>query len=155
VIEKPHDPRGAGSSVQVGDAEHPVSERAPQPGRSAIATSRVNVLVQGSRPFISRTLATLRRDLPRREFIWPDRPMADTARPTVLVGEVGQLSAHALDALAHLIADNPQLQVIVTSSVVVYELVERGQFPADLYYRLNVVMLTDDEWPASRIPRSS
>ena len=81
--------------------------------------------------------------------------MADTARPTVLVGEVGQLSAHALDALAHLIADNPQLQVIVTSSVVVYELVERGQFPADLYYRLNVVMLTDDEWPASRIPRSS
>jgi len=63
----------------------------------------------------------------------------------ILVQEIGKLSPHALDALTHLIADtHPRVQMIVTSSVVLYELVERGQFPADLCYRLNIVTLTDD-----------
>jgi transcriptional regulator of aromatic amino acid metabolism len=39
--------------------------------------------------------------------------------------------------------------VIRTSSVVLYELVERGQFPVDLYYRLNIVVLTDDRYALS------
>jgi DNA-binding NtrC family response regulator len=34
--------------------------------------------------------------------------------------------------------------VLATSSVPLYELVADGRFPADLYYRLNVVTLTDD-----------
>jgi hypothetical protein len=55
------------------------------------------------------------------------------------------LSADARDVLADFIArTHPRIQVVVTSSVVLYDLVAGGQFPPDLYYRLNVVMLVDD-----------
>jgi hypothetical protein len=121
-------------------------ERRSCPERRAIATHRVNVLVQGTSAFVSDTLAVLRRDLDHPEFVWPDLPIGrNTPSATVLVREIGELSADALDALARLIADtHPRVQVVVTSSVVLYELVARGEFPADLYYRLNIVTLADD-----------
>ena len=131
--------------MQIVDPEHSKSKGRLDPERWAITTNRANVLIQGSSPFITRTLAAVRMDLSHREFIWPDRPIAvDTPLATVLVQEIAELSPRALDALANLIADTTGVQVIVTSSVVLYELVECGQFPADLYYRLNIVMLTED-----------
>lgn len=131
-------------TVEAVDRGHPTSNGPLEPERWAIATHRVNVFIQGTSPFLTDTLAVLRRDLHHREFIWPNRPIATNTRAaTLLVQEIGQLSLHALDDLARLIADNPRVQVIVTSSVVLYELVERGQFPADLYYRLNIVMLSE------------
>ena len=145
VVEVRHDPRGSERSGQVVDRGHATSTGPLEPERWAIATHRVNVFIQGTSPFLTDTLAVLRRNLHHREFIWPDRPIAEHTRAaTLLIQEIGELSPHALDSLARLIADNPRVQVIVTSSVVLYELVERGQFPADLYYRLNIVMLTDD-----------
>jgi hypothetical protein len=106
----------------------------------------VNVLIQGTSAFVGDTLAVLRRDLDHPEFVWPDLPIGrNTPSATLLVQEIGELSADAFDVLAHLIADtHPRVQVVVTSSVVLYELVARGEFPADLYYRLNIVTLTDD-----------
>jgi transcriptional regulator with PAS, ATPase and Fis domain len=62
----------------------------------------------------------------------------------VVIHEVARLSAEALAALADLLRTQPRVQVLVTSSICLYELVADGRFPADLYYRLNVVMLTDD-----------
>jgi hypothetical protein len=139
-----HDPRGSERSVQVVDRGHPASNGSLEPERSAIATRRVNVFIQGTSPFLTETLAVLRRDLHHPQFIWPNRPVVGNPRAaTVLVQEIGELSPQALESLAHLIAHNPRVQVIVTSSVDLYELVERGHFPADLYFRLNIVMLTD------------
>jgi hypothetical protein len=140
--------------VQIVDPGPSTAKGTIEPERWAIATHRVNVLIQGTSPFITATLAVLRTDLHEREFTWPDRPLAgNTASAAVLVREIGELSPHALDALGHLIADtHPRVQVIATSSVDVYELVERGQFPLDLYFRLNIVMLTDGGAPSGVAP---
>jgi hypothetical protein len=141
VAGRHHDPGG----VQVVDLDHS-TWGSLEAERSAIAAHRVNVLIQGTSPFITATLAVLRKDLHHGEFTWPDRPTAgNTSSATVLVQEIEELSPNALDALAQLIAETTsRVQVIATSSVVLYELVERGQFPADLYYRLNIVVLTDE-----------
>jgi hypothetical protein len=55
------------------------------------------------------------------------------------------LPADAVDALARLIDQgDPTIQVVATSSTSVYERVQRGEFPEDLYYRLNVITLKED-----------
>ena len=150
-----HDPRGSERSVQVVDRGHLTSNGSLEPERWAIATRRVNVFIQGTSPFLTDTLAVLRRDLHHPQFIWPNRPVVGNPRAaTVLVQEIGELSPHALDSLSHLIAHNPRVQVIVTSSVDLYERVERGQFPADLYFRLNIVMFTDGAALAGQAPSS-
>jgi hypothetical protein len=117
----------------------------------AVTAHRANVLIQGSSVFIADMLAAVRRDLHHTEFVWPDVPAeVDMRAATVLVAEVGALSVDARDALAEFIARTQSpIQVVVTSSVVLYELVAAGQFPADLYYRLNVVMLVDDRRQAA------
>jgi transcriptional regulator of acetoin/glycerol metabolism len=104
------------------------------------------VLIQGTGAFVSDMLAAVRRDLRQPQFVWPDVPTAfDTRSATVVVPEVAVLAVDARDTLADSIAQwGSRIQVVVTSSVDLYELVVRGQFPADLYYRLNVVMLTND-----------
>lgn len=140
------------SRLDVGARARPV-----EPNRSAMAAAfgpeywavtahRANVLIQGSRVFIVDMLAAVRRDLDQPEFFWPDVPAEfDTRAATVLVPEVGALAADARDALADLIArSQSRIQVVSTSSVVLCELLACGQFPADLYYRLNVIMLTDE-----------
>ena len=115
------------------------------PEHSAVTARRTNVLIQGSSVFVADMLAAVRRDLHQPEFVWPDVPAPIDMRPTtVLVPEVGALSADARDTLADVIArSHSHMQVIATSSIVLYELVARGEFPADLYYRLNVLMLVD------------
>lgn len=115
----------------------------------AVTARRTNVLIQGSSVFVADMLAAVRRDLHQPEFVWPDLPATtDTRAATVLVPEVGALSADARDALADVIArSHSRIQVIATSSIVLYELVVRGEFRADLYYRLNVLMLIDG-WSA-------
>jgi hypothetical protein len=148
-----HDRRETERSRQAGNRDHPTPAGLLEPERWAIATHCVNVFIQGTTRFLTDTLAVLRRDLHHPQFIWPNRPIAGNPRAaTVLVQEVGELSPHALDSLSHLIAHNPRVQVIVTSSVDLYELVERGQFPADLYFRLNIVMLTDEGALAGQAP---
>ena len=90
-----HDSRG---SVQIVDPGPSTAKGTIEPERWAIATHRVNVLIQGTSPFITATLAVLQTDLHEREFTWPDRPLAgNTASAAVLVREIGELSPHALD----------------------------------------------------------
>jgi hypothetical protein len=120
-------------------------EAAFAPEYWAVVAHRANVLIEGPEIFVADMLAAVRRDLHHPEFVWPDRPAAIDSRPaTLLVREAGALPADERDALAETIwRSHSRVQVVATSSTVLYELVVRGEFPADLYYRLNVVMLTD------------
>jgi hypothetical protein len=145
-----------GAPARLGEPNHSTTDGAFGPEYWAVTARRTNVLIQGSSVFVADMLAAVRRDLHHPEFVWPDVPAAiDTRAATVLVPEVGALSADARDALDGLIARSySRIQVVATSSVALYELVARGQFHADLYYRLNVVMLTDG-WPALAVAETN
>jgi hypothetical protein len=116
------------------------------PERHAIRTRHMNVLIQGTTSFIADLFRAVRSDLDRPECMWPEIPTdGNLWSATVLVPEVGTLTAHALDSLADLTARSPaRVQVIATSSVALYGRVRRGRFPAELYYRLNTIVLTDE-----------
>jgi sigma-54-interacting transcriptional regulator len=114
--------------------------------RRAIRTHRVNVLIQGTRWFVDVTLAALRQDIDLPEIVWPNMPANGDMKPaTVIVENVGTLPPSALHSLADLIArSHTRVQVIATSSIALHKFVERGDFPAELYYRLNVISLTGE-----------
>jgi hypothetical protein len=115
-----------------------------EPDHRAVVQYRLNVLIQGTSTFIAETLAVIAADLPTFRS-WPDAPASpETSGSTVVVHEVGVMSSEALAALTDLLGTQPQVQVLATSTIPLYELVTDGRFPADLYYRLNVVTLTDD-----------
>jgi sigma-54-interacting transcriptional regulator len=118
----------------------------PEPERIALEQRRPNVLVLGSHSYIVNTLCALRAYFHRLECSWDRIPALDRAMAaTVVVQEIAALPADALDALARLIDQTePRIQVVATSSTSVYERVQRGEFPEDLYYRLNVITLKED-----------
>jgi hypothetical protein len=105
---------------------------------------RLNVLIQGTSAFIAETLAVMGADLP--PFLsWPDVPASpETAGSAVVIHEVAALSSEALAGLADLLRAQPRVQVWATSSIPLFELVADRRFPVDLYYRLNVVTLTEE-----------
>jgi hypothetical protein len=115
-----------------------------EPERRAVKRYRLNVLIQGTCTFIAETLAVIGTDFPGLRS-WPDVPVSpETPGSTVVIHEVALLSGEELAAVADLLCTQPRVHVLATSSICLYELVADGRFPADLYYRLNVVMLTDD-----------
>jgi hypothetical protein len=75
-----------------------------EPELHAIRTHHVNVLIQGTTSFIADLFRAVRSDLDRPECMWPDIPTdGNMWSATVLVPEVGTLTARALDSLADLI----------------------------------------------------
>ena len=68
--------------------------------------------------------------------------LVQSAAPTVLVEEVGELPPDAQGALLRLLAEPAQPRVIGTTSANLGEMVARQRFRADLLYRLDVVRLS-------------
>jgi transcriptional regulator of acetoin/glycerol metabolism len=131
------------TAIRSGSQQHHVHESEHR----AVVRYRVNVLIQGTSTFIAEMLAVMGADLPAFRS-WPDAlASSETSGSTVVVHEVGMLSVEALVALSDLTRTESRVQVLATSSISLYELVADGQFPIDLYYRLNVVTLTDDITP--------
>jgi hypothetical protein len=119
--------------------------------RGELSGRRFNTLIVGARPDIERALADLGSDFHEREYRWPDRPEPTADAPsTLVVREVGALAAPELDALNELIARaGRHVHVVSTSSGPLWQAVEVGRFPADLYYRLNCVLIDASRRPGA------
>lgn len=92
---------------------------------------------------IELVLTGLRSGFYARECVWPNLPeLRPGLKATLVVREVGALANAELDVLNDLIETaRHDLHVMSTSSSRLWEAVEAGKFPADLYYRLNWILV--------------
>jgi hypothetical protein len=111
--------------------------------REPLSGRRFNVLIVGASTDIEAALAEMRSSVSAIEFVWPDMPPPTPgAKATLLVRDVGELQSPDLDVLNRLIESaGHDLQVVSTSSRPLWHAVEAGEFPAGLYYRLNVIVV--------------
>jgi hypothetical protein len=116
----------------------------PQEWR-AIISIRPNLLIEGPDEGAEKIIDAITTALsgPVREW---DRPASDQdTGATLVVRRVDLLSAadhhRLLDAMNAEIATRRIRQVITTSTQPLFRLVESGQFPDNLYYRLNTIRL--------------
>lgn len=109
-----------------------------------LITLRPNILIEGEESDVATTLVALTGDFRAGTCEWSSfEPRAAAPVATIVVRDVTRLSAVDLLRLTTLLnTTTPRVQVIVTSSTPVFRAVQQGRFPADLYYRLNTVMLT-------------
>ena len=130
-----------------------VADRAngiPDPEWVILRTLRPNVLITGTHDALEGIVATLRPYLRQPVYSWsPDTvlPVAhDTA--TLLMRDVATLplaQQHAL--LSWLDQAAGRVQVVSTTTLELFPLVEQGMFLKTLYYRLNTMRL-DTQAPA-------
>ena len=122
----------------------------------AIITARQNVLLHGAASPVDAVLSALRPHLRQPIFKW--RPDTDPSLPRLAEGTLvlehattcPQMQQQALwewlnDADRH-------VQVIVVTDQSLYDLVERGAFLTNLYYRLNTLYL-DVRFLESAVPK--
>lgn len=121
-----------------------VPNKLPPPEWRILLRHHPNVLLEGRESDIDATLVALGKDFYPQVIEWgggaPARP-ADAV--TLIVREIARCTATQHAELSRwLDAGRAPVQVISTSSVPVFPLVERGIFPSDLYFRLNTIRLT-------------
>jgi hypothetical protein len=112
--------------------------------RRTLVTLRPNIMIEGQESDVERTLVALTGDFRPGTCEWSSIVNRDAETPvaTIIVRDVTRLPLGDLHRLNEwLDATNPRVQLIVTSSTPVFHAVQQGRFPADLYYRLNTVML--------------
>ena len=118
-----------------------------EPEWTSVCTHQFNLLVEGTSPATERLVTLLaphlRGPVVRRAAQQPfDLP---TACGSLLLTDVSKLSDRGQAALlAWLDGRAQRTQVISTTARRLFPLVARGRFAADLYYRLNTVVLTLD-----------
>lgn len=115
--------------------------RAPREWRTILAL-RPNVLIEGQESDVEKTLVALTGDFRADTCEWSAFDDATMPVARIIVREVTQLTILERQRLARwLNTAHPRVQLIATSSTPVFHAVEEGRFPADLYYRLNTVVL--------------
>jgi transcriptional regulator with GAF, ATPase, and Fis domain len=112
---------------------------------------RPNIMIEGQESDVEKTLVALTGDFRAGTCEWSAfEQYAAAPIATIVVREVTRLSALDLLRLTTFLNTmHPRVQLIVTSSTPVFRAVQQGRFPADLYYRLNTVMLTDAQRSAA------
>ena len=122
-----------------------VSRPAPSPDARIVRACRPNVLITGSQATIDVLMASLRPSLKRPLNYWsPNSPLpAPAAVATLVIGDVATLSFEQQRALMSWLdgATRGSTQVVSTSVIELFPLVQRGMFLAALFYRLNTVRL--------------
>jgi hypothetical protein len=113
---------------------------------NAVAQSRPNILIEGHESFVADTLVALGQDLLKSAVDW--QRISDFSVPpdaVILIRDVGRLKpSDWLKLSVWLENARPRIQVVSTSTAALYPLAQRGDFPLDLYYRLNTVTLRQD-----------
>jgi len=107
---------------------------------------RPNVLITGSQATVDALMASLRPSFEGPVNRWtPSLPLPDIDTvATVLIGDVATLSLEEQRALLSWLdkaSSRSHTQVVSTSVIELFPLVERGTFLPDLFYRLNTVRL--------------
>jgi hypothetical protein len=106
-----------------------------------------NMLLEGNESDLEETLVALKKDFYPRLVSWVETdPMFDPGvHASIIVREIARLPASSRDGLHRWLASASRpIQIVSTSSIPLFPLVERNEFPAGLYYRLNVIRLTVD-----------
>jgi hypothetical protein len=129
---------GPGLGMRVLD---PAAGRTLPSDWSLIVTHGMNALIEGDDELTQAMVRALTPCLRPPVRSWRRGPLA-VSPATLLVAEVGALSVEAQNALFEwLSVGAAPRRVIATSSRPVFPMVERGQFRADLYYHLNIILL--------------
>jgi hypothetical protein len=117
----------------------------PLPEWHALLRYHPNVLLEGGKAAVEETLVAIAAEFYPTRLEWR-RPMPQPVGPsTLIVRDIGEWAAGELDTLVEWMAGvRPPLQVVTTSATPLFDRIERGTFPADLYYRLNAVRLVVD-----------
>ena len=102
-----------------------------------ILSSRPNVLIEGPEAAIEAMLRALRPHCREPLSYWGDA-LGDQRPPTLIVRDAPALTATDQQRLLRWLDQGERSQVLSTSTQSLFFLVERGQFLADLFYRLNV-----------------
>ena len=102
-----------------------------------VLTSRPNVLIEGPEAATEAMLRALRPHCREPQSDWGDA-LGEQRPPTLIVRDVAALTAIDQQHLMRWLDRCEWSQVLSTSAQSLFSLVERGQFLADLFYRLNV-----------------
>lgn len=108
-----------------------------------IVSTRPNALIEGPMSAVWATIDRLVAELPRPAVAWTPA-LDDTGdAKTVVVEEVALLDdAEQRSLLTFAAATAARVQIISTSTTRVYDAVLGDSFTPDLYYQLNVVLMT-------------
>jgi len=129
----------------------PVRNEAPPPdiqiensAWQAFAASQANTLMIGAPLPVTRALTVAWTSL-RRPVVWCDTPQLRLPTGpvgTFIVWRADELTPDDQLQLSRWLERSECTRVLARSSRALYPLVEQGVFAADLYYRLNTVLIT-------------
>jgi Sigma-54 interaction domain len=107
-----------------------------------LVTARPNTLLEGPHEATDAIVGEAMEWLAEPHATWSGAPLCCDRPATLVVRSVSALDGDQQQALlAWLDAPGDRMQVISTTDDPLYPLVSRGAFLANLYYRLNVLLL--------------
>ena len=125
-----------------GSASRPTTTAVRPDDWQLLVTARPNTLLEGPHEATDAIVGEAMEWLAEPHATWTGAPSCSDRPATLVVRSVSALDRdqqHAL--LAWLDAPGDRIQVISTTTDPLYPLVDRGAFLANLYYRLNVLLL--------------
>ena len=111
---------------------------------AVLTTARPNLLLVGPQHLSAEFVGALSPSFRQPVSFWRASGQdAPTVRPgTLVLEDADQLTLADQRRVDCWLGDDTPMQVVTISPTPLYPLVERGEFLASLYYRLNVVYLT-------------
>ena len=125
-----------------GSASHPTTTSLRPDEWQLLVTARPNTLLEGPHEATDAIVGEAMEWLAEPHATWTGEPPRTDRPATLVVRSVSALDRDQQQALlAWLDAPGDRIQVISTTIDPLYPLVNRGAFLANLYYRLNVLLL--------------